>query len=114
MSLIDVQALPDRRGIALDTVGVDGLRYPVLVADGQGVKRDTVATMTMTVDVAAEVKGAHLSRFVEVLHAWRDQLDAASMLLIADDLRHRMGSQAASVSAAFVYFLERHAPVTSA
>jgi GTP cyclohydrolase FolE2 len=114
MTLIDVQALPDERGVALDTVGVEGLRYPVLVSDGQGNKRDTVATMTMTVDVAADVKGAHLSRFVEVLHAWRDQLDAASMLLIADDLRQRMGSHTATVSAAFVYFLERHAPATSA
>jgi GTP cyclohydrolase FolE2 len=114
MTLIDVQALPDQRGIALDTVGIDGLRYPVLICDGQGNKRDTVATMTMTVDVAAEVKGAHLSRFVEVLHAWRDQLDAASMLLMADDLRQRMGSRTATVSAAFVYFLERNAPVTGA
>ncbi|GAA0425996.1 GTP cyclohydrolase FolE2 [Acrocarpospora corrugata] len=112
MSLIDVQALPDQRGIALGTVGVEGLRYPVLVCDGQGGKRDTVATMTMTVDVAAEVKGAHLSRFVEVLHTWRDQLDTASMLLMADDLRQRMGSRHATVAASFVYFLERQAPVT--
>jgi GTP cyclohydrolase FolE2 len=114
MTLLDVQALPDQRGIALDTVGVEGLRYPVLVCDGQGGKRDTVATMTMTVDVAADVKGAHLSRFVEVLHAWRDQLDAASMLLMVDDLRARLGSSTASVSAAFVYFLERQAPATGA
>jgi GTP cyclohydrolase FolE2 len=114
VSLIDMQALPDQRGIALGAVGVEGLRYPVLVCDGQGGKRDTVATMTMTVDVAADVKGAHLSRFVEVLHAWRDQLDAASMLLMADDLRQRMGSRHATVAASFVYFLERQAPATGA
>src|SRR5205814_8643498 len=90
MSLIDVQALPDTRGVGLDEVGVEGLRYPVLVCDGQRNKRDTVATMTMSVDVAREVKGAHLSRFVEVLHAWRDQLSAASLVLMTDDLRRRM------------------------
>lgn len=114
MSLVDVQALPDQRGIALAAVGVEGLRYPVLVCDGQGGKRDTVATMTMTVDVAADVKGAHLSRFVEVLHSWRDQLDAASMLLMADDLRQRMGARHATVAASFIYFLERQAPATGA
>jgi GTP cyclohydrolase IB len=114
MNLVDVQALPDQRGIPLETVGVDGLRYPVLVGDGVGGKRDTVATMTMTVDLAAETKGVHLSRFVEVLHAWRDQLDAVSIALMADDLRQRMGSQTATVSAAFLYFRERHAPVTGA
>jgi GTP cyclohydrolase I len=114
VSLTDVQALPDTRGVSLDAVGVEGLRYPVLVCDGQGNKRDSVATMTMSVDVASEVKGAHLSRFVEVLHAWRDQLSAASLVLMADDLRCRMGSGQATVTAAFVYFLQRRAPATGA
>jgi MptA/FolE2 family GTP cyclohydrolase len=114
MTLPDVQALPDSRGVPLDSVGVEGLKYPVLVADGQGGKRDTVASMTMWVDVAAEVKGAHLSRFVEVLHQWRDQLSAAGTLQMAEDLRGRMGSGRAGVEASFVYFLERHAPVSGA
>jgi GTP cyclohydrolase IB len=114
VTLIDVQALPDARGVSLDEVGVEGLRYPVLVCDGQGNKRDTVATMTMSVDVASEVKGAHLSRFVEVLHAWRDQLSAPSLVLMTDDLRRRMGSGRATVTAAFVYFLERQAPASGA
>jgi len=114
MTLIDVQALPDTRGVTLDEVGVEGLRYPVLVCDGQGNKRDTVATLAMSVDVASDVKGAHLSRFVEVLHAWRDQLSAASLVLMADDLRQRMGSSRATVAASFVYFLERQAPATGA
>jgi GTP cyclohydrolase FolE2 len=114
MSLADVQAFPDTRGVDLEEVGVGGLRYPVLVGDGQGNKRDTVATFTMSVDVARDVKGAHLSRFVEVLHAWRDQLGAASLLQMADDLRTRMGSGRASASATFVYFLERQAPVSGA
>jgi GTP cyclohydrolase I len=114
VSLADIQALSDTRGVDLEDVGIDGLRYPVLVCDGQGNKRDTVATMTMSVDVVRDVKGAHLSRFVEVLHEWRDQLSAASLVLVAEDLRRRMGSGRASVAAAFVYFLERRAPVTAA
>lgn len=114
MSLIDVQALPDTRDVHLDEVGIAGLRYPVLVCDGQGNKRDAVATMTMAVDVASEVKGAHLSRFVEVLHAYRDQLSSASLVLMTDDLRRRMGSGRATVEADFVYFLERQAPASGA
>jgi GTP cyclohydrolase FolE2 len=114
MTLVDVQALPDSRGVALDSVGVEGLRYPVLVCDGQGAKRETVAVMRMAVDVARDVKGAHLSRFVEVLHDWREQLSAAGVAGVADDLRRRMGSDRAEVDASFVYFLERRAPVSGA
>lgn len=110
--LPDVQAMPDTRGVALDAVGVEGLRYPLLVSDGQGNKRETVATVTMSVGLPDDVKGAHLSRLVDVLHAWRDQLSADGALLMADDLRQRLGSTHASVRLTFPYFLERRAPVS--
>ncbi len=112
--LQDVQAAPDVRGIPLDEVGIEGLRYPVLISNGQGDKRETVATVNMSVSLDAEVKGAHLSRFIEVLHSWREQLGSESAVGIADDLRERMGSTRARVQMAFPYFLERSAPVTGA
>ncbi|GIH72012.1 GTP cyclohydrolase FolE2 [Sphaerimonospora thailandensis] len=112
--LEDVQARPDTRGVALEEVGIKGLRYPVLVADGQGAKRETVATAVLSVSLAPDVKGAHLSRFVEVLHGSRDQLTLESALRLADDLRHRMGSPSAQIHFTFPYFLEREAPVTRA
>lgn len=114
MRLEDVQAAPDSRGIPLDEVGVEGLRYPVLVADGQGAKRETVATVAMSVSLGPEVKGAHLSRFIEVLHGARDQLSPQNVTSIADDLRQHMGTASAYVQMSFPYFLEREAPVTRA
>jgi len=110
--LKDVQAEPDTRGIALNEVGIDELRYPLLVADGQGGKREVVASVTMSVSLDAHVRGAHLSRFVDVLHEWRDQLGPDTALGMVDDLRRRMGSTIARVTLAFPYFLERRAPVT--
>lgn len=110
--LKDVQAEPDSRGIALNEVGIDELRYPLLVADGQGGKREVVANVTMSVSLDAHVKGAHLSRFVDVLHEWRDQLGPDTALAMVDELRRRMGSATARATLAFPYFLERHAPVT--
>ncbi|MFI7208082.1 GTP cyclohydrolase FolE2 [Micromonospora aurantiaca (nom. illeg.)] len=114
MILPDVQATPDERGVALDEVGIEELRYPLLVADGQGAKRETVATVSMSVTLDARVKGAHLSRFVEVLHAWRDQLAPDTALGLVEDLRGRMGTGRAQVRLQFPYFLERPAPVTGA
>lgn len=110
--LKDVQAEADSRGVALNEVGIDELRYPLLVADGQGGKREVVASVTMSVSLDADVKGAHLSRFVDVLHEWRDQLGPDTALAMVDDLRRRMGSAIARASLTFPYFLERRAPVT--
>ncbi|WP_280335135.1 GTP cyclohydrolase FolE2 [Nocardia wallacei] len=112
--LEDVQAAPDVRGIPLDEVGIEGIRYPVLISNGQGDKRETVATASMSVSLESGIKGAHLSRFIEVLHSWREQLGSQSAIGIADDLRQRMGSARARVHMAFPYFLERSAPVTGA
>lgn len=111
--LTDVQAQPDSRGISLGEVGIEGLRYPLLIADGQGGKREVVATVTMSVSVDADVKGAHLSRFIDVLHEWRDQLGPESVLGMVDELRQRMGSATARAKLNFPYFLERNAPVTA-
>jgi GTP cyclohydrolase I len=108
----DVQAQPDKRGIPLDEVGIEGLKYPLLVPDGQGGKREVVASVAMSVSLDARAKGAHLSRFVDVLHNWRDQLGSDTAISMVDDLRERMGSATAVVKLAFPYFLERHAPVT--
>ncbi|MEV4288481.1 GTP cyclohydrolase FolE2 [Nonomuraea bangladeshensis] len=110
--LADVQGAPDARGIALDEVGIEGLRYPVLVADGQGAKRETVATAAMSVALGPEVKGAHLSRFIEVLHGSREQLTHTVASSLAAELREHMGSSSARVHLVFPYFLEREAPVT--
>jgi GTP cyclohydrolase IB len=110
--LQDVQALPDTRGIALSEVGIEGLSYPLLVPDGQGGKREVVAAVSMSVDLASHVKGAHLSRFVEVLHAWRDQLGHDTITGFVDDLRQRMGTTVGRVRLEFPYFLERQAPIT--
>lgn len=110
--LKDVQAQPDLRGIALDEVGIDELRYPLLIADGQGGKREVIATVTMSVSLDAQVKGAHLSRFVEVLHEWRDQLASDTALAMVDELRRRLGSGTARATLTFPYFLQRQTPVT--
>lgn len=66
----------------------------------------------MSVSLDGHVKGAHLSRFVDVLHSWRDELGLDSALGMADDLRQRMGSTTARARFEFPYFLERRAPVT--
>lgn len=112
--LEDVQAASDTRGIHLDEVRIEGLSYPVLVADGQGAKRETVATASMSVSLGPEVKGAHLSRYIEVLHNAREQLTPHSAAGLADDLRQHMESPSARVLLTFPYFLEREAPATRA
>lgn len=108
----DVQSRPDDRGIALDQVGVTGLRYPIVVLDRDRGKQETVAEVTLAVDLGAEVKGAHLSRFLEVLEHHAGEVTQHTIPDILGDLRRRLGSGRARLEVAFPYFLTRAAPVT--
>jgi GTP cyclohydrolase I len=110
--LEDVQGRADARQLPLDEVGITGIRYPVAVLAREAGKQDTVAQVRMSVDLPPEVKGAHLSRFVEVLHGCAGEISADSIPLILSTLRERLGSRTVSIEINFPYFLRRQAPVT--
>jgi GTP cyclohydrolase I len=63
----DIQSSRDHRQLAIQQVGVKGLRYPLTLLDAAGEAHPTVATLAMTVGLPPEVKGTHMSRFVEIL-----------------------------------------------
>jgi GTP cyclohydrolase IB len=65
--LPDVQSAADTRRLAIQNVGVKGLRYPLQLVTPAGETVSTVANLTMTVGLPPEVKGTHMSRFVELL-----------------------------------------------
>src|SRR5258708_1285219 len=75
-------------------------------------KQDTVAEVTMSVNLRPEVKGAHLSRFVEVLHEHAGEITPCTMPHILQALRQRLVAHRARLEFSFAYFLRRPAPVT--
>jgi GTP cyclohydrolase FolE2 len=69
--LPDVQSAADTHRLAIQNVGVKGLRYPLQLESASGETINTVASLTMTVGLPPEVKGTHMSRFVELLEGRR-------------------------------------------
>lgn len=114
MTLPDVQAARDDRNLALDEVGISGIRYPVAVADRKHGKQDTVAEVRMSVDLPAGVKGAHLSRFVEILHEAAGEITPQAIPAILEAIRARLHAANARLEVAFPFFLRRAAPITGA
>lgn len=110
--LEDVQGRLDARQLPIDEVGITGIRYPIAVLERESGKQDTIAQVSMSVDLRSDVKGAHLSRFVEVLHDCAAEISPGSIPLILSAMRERLGSRTARIEISFPYFLRRHAPVT--
>jgi len=112
--LEDIQSSRDDRGLPLDEVGIAGIRYPVAVTDREHGKQDTVAEVSMSVDLRAGVKGAHLSRFVEILHETAGEITPQAIPAILSEIKHRLGAAKARLEVSFPFFRSREAPVTGA
>ncbi len=113
-TLPDAQAQFDARGIEIDEVGVDRLSYPITYRDPAGTSHSSVAEAELVASLDADVRGTHMSRFVEALHTHRMDVTPQTPALIAQELRRRLGARRAAVQLQFTLFLEREAPVTRA
>ena len=110
----DVQSYSDERQIAIDRVGVRGLRYPITVLDPSNRTQEVTAEITMSVSLPHQFKGTHMSRFIEVLNEHRGEVTLRTLPTILADLRQRLEAEQAHVKVAFPYFIERTAPVSGA
>src|SRR5215472_1656324 len=96
IGLPDIQSQIDARCVAIDEVGIKGVRYPMMVlARGEPVA--TVATFSMTVALPPSAKGTHMSRFVEILEAHRVPLDPARFQAMVAATLARLDARAATV-----------------
>ena len=110
----DVQKHQSAIAMPIDRVGVKGLRLPIIVRDRESGTQHTVAEVSLAVDLPAEFKGTHMSRFVEALEHWSGDLDYTSFRTLLDDIVVRLQARSAHLRFVFPYFLRRRSPVSGA
>ncbi|MEP6740083.1 MAG: GTP cyclohydrolase FolE2 [Caldimonas sp.] len=107
----DTQSANDDRKIAIQRVGIRGVRYPLQLKI-EGTVLSTVAEWSLDVALPAEKKGTHMSRFVAWLDAIDEPLDASTLRRLAARMLALLGADAGRVEAAFPFFLRKRAPVS--
>jgi len=116
MAIPDVQSGSDDRQLAIDQVGIKGLRYPLPFADRSGVVNATIATCNVYVALAEDRKGTHMSRLVELLEEraapGAAPLTVANLRELLDDLVVRLDAPGGRIELAFPYFVRKTAPVS--
>jgi len=112
--LADCQSQPDVRELRIDKVGVKGLLHPIEVRDRAHETQDTVARISLLVDLPKDFKGTHMSRFVEVLNAHGRLVNVENLPTMLHELQKKLHAQVAHIIMEFPYFVEKEAPVTRA
>ncbi|MEO0452657.1 MAG: GTP cyclohydrolase FolE2 [Verrucomicrobiota bacterium] len=113
-SLIDKQSEQDTRKIRINKVGVRDIQHPIEVMDKAKVRQNTIADLSISVDLPHHFKGTHMSRFVEVLNSHGSLIHVENMSEILTELRERLEAETAHIDFQFPYFIEKEAPVTGA
>lgn len=112
--LEDVQSQTDKRGIKLDQVGVTGLHYPIVLLDRERERQETIASITMSVSLPHNFKGAHMSRFLEVLNDHQSEVTMRTMPKILRHMREILAAESARIELSFPFFLKKSAPKSHA
>src|SRR5512147_42525 len=107
----DTQSARDERHLAIQRVGVRGVRYPMQLRLGAA-ELATVAEWDLDVALPAEQKGTHMSRFVAWLESLDRALDAAELRRQMGVMLHKLHASTGRIEARFPFFLRKRAPVS--
>lgn len=109
--LKDVQSEQDSRNIPLKHVGISDLRWPLVLRDRQKGEQHTVAVVSVAVDLPKDLRGTHMSRFVQCLQKL-DVVNLSALEEVLDDLKESLLADRAFLKLEFPYFIQKEAPVS--
>lgn len=110
--IADVQNLADLRHIAINRVGIKGMRHPVKVQDKSVGVQHTIATFNMYVHLPHNFKGTHMSRFVEILNRHDREISVESYEIILREMVVLLEAESGYIEMNFPYFINKTAPVS--
>ena len=112
--MLDVQNDPSSVPMRIDRVGVKDFRLPLVVSDRRQGRQHTVARVDLGVELPAHFKGTHMSRFIEALEGWSEELSYQSVKTLLKDVKNRLQASKAYAVFRFTYFIKKKAPVSGA
>ena len=112
--LPDTQNNLDTRQIIIDRVGIKDISHPITYVDREGNKSPTVGNFTMTVTLPENVKGTHMSRFIQILNEGPCEFNSNNFGRIIEKVRDRLESETAHIILNFPFFRKKKAPSSRA
>lgn len=107
----DIQKEVDRRNIALKNVGIKGFKLPISVFDREAKTQKTIAQIDAYVDLPHNIKGTHMSRFIEIIKDM-GSVSPENIEKTLNKMIEKLESKSAYMKIVFDYFIKKPSPVT--
>ena len=110
--LPDVQGAPDLRHLAIQRVGIKGVRHPLTIRNEFGQAQHSVGLRSLDVHLPETVKGTHMSRFVALLEERRGVLDLAAFRALLVTMTDKLNAESGRIDVKFPFFIMKTAPIS--
>ena len=114
-SIPDVQNTLDTRHIAIQRVGVKGVRHPLQIQTRDGIQ-SSVGTWNMTVHLPEQKKGTHMSRFMALLEEFTSSdskpLNVDVFGKLIRNMLELLDAESGRIELSFPFFITKTAPVS--
>src|SRR5690349_5560194 len=97
----DVQGSPDHRKMPIEKVGIRNIRYPITVRDKSRETQHTVADVSLSVNLPHTNRGTHMSRFIEVLDRFKNEVSYQSLDLILLEVKKNLRAEESHIELSF-------------
>lgn len=112
-TLPDTQNKEDKRNLLINKVGIKDIFYPInFISNNEACH--SIGKFTMTVSLAADKKGTHMSRFVEILNEEECAFSLDSFIELVNKVNNKLDSNDAYVDVEFTFFRKKKAPISKA
>ena len=108
--LPDTQNTKDLRNIVINQVGIKDILHPINFVNRDNESYPTVANFTMTVRLPENVKGTHMSRFIEILNDGECSFGIDTFINLVQTVADKLDSSDAQIIVDFPFFRNKKAP----
>ena len=108
--LPDTQNIKDLRNIVINQVGIKDILHPISFVNKAKEVQPSVANFTMTVRLPENVKGTHMSRFIEILNVNECSFSVESFMDLVQTVAEKLDSTSARIEVDFPFFRNKSAP----
>jgi len=108
--LPDTQNTTDVRNIVINEVGIKDILHPINFINRDQESLPSVANFTMTVKLPENVKGTHMSRFVEILNEKECAFSVQTFMNLVQTVADKLNSNSSHIIVDFPFFRKKSAP----
>jgi GTP cyclohydrolase I len=108
--LPDTQNTTDVRNIIINEVGIKDISHPINFINRDQESLPSVANFTMTVRLPENVKGTHMSRFVEILNEKECAFSVQTFMNLVQTVSDKLNSNSSHIIVDFPFFRKKSAP----